>query len=51
MKTAKKSGCTTFLEQARCTHVLLAKREGGREGARERGREREKEKERNSDHF
>ena len=45
MKTAKKSGCTTFLEQARCTHVLLAKREGGRErgseGERERKRKRE----------
>ena len=40
MKTAKKSGCTTFLEQARCTHVLLAKREGGREGGREGARER-----------
>jgi len=50
MKTAKKSGCTTFLEQARCTHVLLAKREGGREGgsegARERGSEGEGERER-----
>lgn len=28
--------CTTFLEQARCTHVLLAKREGSRERERER---------------